>query len=249
MLASGCASNVKLEPPTIPAPLIEKLPMSVALRIPAEFEHFVHEDEVLGREQWKIDLGRSNAALFTQLFGFMFENVTVIGPADDATILDIDALIEPSIDAFEFSVPSQSRTDAYAVWIRYRLKIYDNQGTQHANWPLAAYGKSEQSGLTGEEPMKRAAVLAMRDAAALMIMKLDKATKLSELKDRQVTTVAGQPPGAESEARKEVAEKRLPPRREVVLPPPGPVGGPAILSMEPVEGDTAGSSAEGNADE
>ena len=194
MLLSGCASNVTLDPPTIPAPLIDKMPMSIALRIPAEFEHFVHEDEVLGREKWTIDLGRSNAALFTQLFGYMFEDVTVIGPDDDATSLDIDALIEPSIDAFEFSVPSQSRTDAYAVWIRYRLKIYDNAGAQHANWPLAAYGKSEQTGLTGGEPMKRAAVLAMRDAAALMIMKLDRATGLSELKNRQATTVAGPPP-------------------------------------------------------
>jgi hypothetical protein len=169
------------------------MPMSIGLRIPEEFEHFVHEDEVLGRERWSIDLGRSNAALFTQLFGYMFDDVTILGPDDDATTLDIDALIEPSIDAFEFSVPSQSRTDAYAVWIRYRLRIYDSAGTQHANWPLAAYGKSEQTGLTGGEPLKRAAVLAMRDAAALMIMKLDKATGLSALKDRQATTVAGPP--------------------------------------------------------
>jgi hypothetical protein len=166
VLASGCASNVTLEPPTIPAPLIEKVPMSVALRIPEEFQHYVHEDEVLGREQWVIDLGSSNAALFSQLFAYMFENVTILGPGDDATLLDIDALIEPSIDAFEFSVPSQSRTDAYAVWIRYRLKIYDNAGAQHASWPLAAYGKSEQTGLTGSEPLKRAAVLAMRDAGS-----------------------------------------------------------------------------------
>lgn len=244
MLAAGCGSNVTLDPPTIPAPLIEKMPMAIAVRIPEEFEHFVHEDEVLGREQWKIDLGRSNAALFTQLFGYMFENVTVIGPDDDATTLDIDALIEPSIDAFEFSVPSQSRTDAYAVWIRYRLKIYDSAGSQHANWPLAAYGKSEQTGLTGSEPLKRAAVLAMRDAAALMIMKLDKATGLSELKGRRATTVAAPP-----EPAKASSERQLPERREVELPPPGPVGGPAILSMDPEDADGTASSAEGNADE
>jgi hypothetical protein len=248
VLASGCASNVKLDPPTIPAPLIEKMPMSVALRIPEEFEHFVHEDEVLGREQWSIDLGRSNAALFSQLFGFMFEEVTIIGPNDDATILDIDALIEPSIDAFEFSVPSQSKTDAYAVWIRYRLKVYDNAGTQHANWPLAAYGKSEQTGLTGGEPMKRAAVLAMRDAAALMIMKLDKATGLSELKDRKPTTVAG-PPESETQTEEKPAERKLPQRREVKLPPPGPVAGPAVLSMDPDDADVARSGSGGNSDE
>jgi hypothetical protein len=245
VLASGCASNVTLEPPTIPAPLIEKVPMSIALRIPEEFQHFVHEDEVLGREQWIIDLGSSNAALFSQLFAYMFEDVTVLAPGDDASLLDIDALIEPSIDAFEFSVPSQSRTDAYSVWIRYRLKVYDNAGTQHANWPLAAYGKSEQTGLTGSEPLKRAAVLAMRDAAALMIMKLDKATGLSELKDRKPTTAATPPATVEEE---EPARQR-PERRPVELPPPGPVAGPAVLSMDPDEPAGTVAAPEGNTDE
>jgi hypothetical protein len=77
---AGCGSNVTLDPVTIPAPLINPMPLSVAVRIPAEFEHYVHEDEVLGREKWRIDLGRSNAALFSQLFEFMFDDVTIIGP-------------------------------------------------------------------------------------------------------------------------------------------------------------------------
>ena len=112
VFVAGCGSNVTLDPVTIPAPLIDPMPLSIAIRIPAEFEHYVHEDEVLGREKWRIDLGRSNAALFSQLFEFMFDDVTVLGPADDASTLSIDALIEPSIDAFEFSVPSQSKTES-----------------------------------------------------------------------------------------------------------------------------------------
>ena len=235
VFAAGCGSNVTLDPVTIPAPLIEPMPLSIAIRIPAEFEHFVHEDEVLGREKWRIDLGRSNAALFSQLFEFMFDEVTVLGPDDDASVLAIDALIEPSIDAFEFSVPSQSKTEAYAVWIRYRLKIYDSAGDLYANWPLSAYGKSEQFGLTGDEPLKRAAILAMRDAAALTIMNLDKSTAISALKDRPAETLAsGKSQGAAAKEEQAAREKgtRLPQRREVTLPPPGPVAGPAVLSMD-----------------
>ena len=181
MLASilaGCGgSSIMLDPPTIPAPLINKIPASIGLRIPAEFESFVHEEEVLGRERWKIDLGSSNAALFTQLFEYMFEKVTVLDADDDASLLSIDALIEPSIDAFEFSVPKQTRTEAFAVWIRYRLKVYDSEGIEVANWPVSAYGKSQSGG--GSDALRRAAVLAMRDAAALMIMKLDEQTGIS----------------------------------------------------------------------
>ncbi len=250
VLVSGCGANVTLDPVTIPAPLIEPMPLSVAVRIPAEFEHYVHEDEVLGREKWRIDLGRSNAALFSQLFEFMFDDVTVIGPDDDAGTLSIDALVEPSIDAFEFSVPSQSKTESYAVWIRYRLKIYDNAGDMYANWPLSAYGKSEQFGLTGDEPLKRAAILAMRDAAALMIMNLDKATAISALKDRPATAVASTAPAASTEE-PAPREKRtqLPKRRDVTLPPPGPVAGPAVLSMEPDDDKTRENVPEGSSNE
>jgi hypothetical protein len=241
---------VALDPVTIPTPLITKMPLSIAVRIPDEFEHFVHKDEVLGRQNWTIDLGRSNAALFTQLFGFMFDEVTILGPGDDATGLEIDALIEPSIDAFEFSVPSQSKTETYAVWIRYRLRIYDSSGDQYANWPLSAYGKSEEFGLTGEEPLKRAAVLAMRDAAALVIMQLDKTTSIMALKDRPPSTgLPAGPPEAVVESAPEQPKEEAPQRREVILPPPGPATGPAVLSMEPDEDDNSGEVPEGNDDE
>ena len=255
VLMAGCGANVTLDPVTIPTPLINPMPLSVAVRIPAEFEHYVHEDEVLGREKWRIDLGRSNAALFSQLFEFMFDDVTVLGPDDDASTLSIDALIEPSIDAFEFSVPSQSKTESYAVWIRYRLKIYDSAGDMYANWPLSAYGKSEQFGLSGDEPLKRAAILAMRDAAALMIMNLDKSTAIAALKDRPAAIMASSKPagpGSEAAPDEQTAlqkKAQLPKRREVRLPPPGPLAGPAVLSMEPDEDDALESAPEGSAND
>lgn len=180
-LLSGCSSTVTMQMPTIPAPLIDKIPASVGLRMPAEFNDFVHDEEIIGREQWTINLGNSNAALFTQLFGFMFEKVTVLSNTDDPTALSLDALIEPSIDAFEFSVPNQSKTESFAVWIRYRIKVFDRTGLEVADWPVSAYGKSQTASISGSEALERAAVLAMRDAAALMIMKLDEATGISAM--------------------------------------------------------------------
>ena len=173
---SGCGSSVTMDPPTIPEPLLEPMEVSVGVRFPENFRAFSHEEETVGAEDWSIDLGRSNEVLFTQLFGYMFENVIVLGPDDDPYALDIDAYIEPSIDAFEFSVPSQTKTDFFAVWIRYRIKVFNSEGEQIANWPLAAYGKSQAGALGGSAALQRAAVLAMRDAAALMIDKLDRET-------------------------------------------------------------------------
>lgn len=195
-LLTGCGSNVKLQAPTIPEPLLEQIPISVGLRMAENFEHFVHEEKVYGREQWSIDLGRSNAALFEQLFAHMFASVTVLGPDDDPQSMPLDALIETSIDAFEFSTPDQSNTDAFAVWIRYRLRVYDKAGDLVSNWPVAAYGKSQTTTMGGSDALQRAAVLAMRDAAALMIMKFDNVTRISALGEKTATsnTPAVEPP-------------------------------------------------------
>jgi len=179
---AGCGgSKITLHDPTIPDPLIDQIPLAVAARFPEVFDNFVHEEQVVGKEKWTIDLGQANKLLFTHLFDSMFTDFSVIENEVDAQNLPIDALIEPSIDAFEFSVPSQSQTDEFAVWIRYRIKIFDSEGVQIANWPIAAYGKSQTTTFGGDDALRRAAVLAMRDAAALIILQMDKATGISKL--------------------------------------------------------------------
>lgn len=183
LLATGCASNVSVDEPSIPTPHVKKIPMDVAVRIPAEFNHFVHEENILGKEKWTIDLGASNATFFKQLFGYMFDNVIILGPDDDALAHTFDALVEPQIEGFEFSVPNQSKTDAFAVWIRYRMQIFDSAGNSAATWTVSAYGKSQKEGMGGSKSLRRAAVLAMRDAAALILLQMDKATKISDLAD------------------------------------------------------------------
>lgn len=179
------------------------MPLHVALRIPDEFKQFVHEENILGKESWSINLGRSNELFFTQLFGYLFNGLTVIGADDDARDYQFDALIEPTIDGFEFSVPNQSKTETFAVWIRYRMRIYDREGTNASNWTVSAYGKSQKEGLSGSSALQRAALLAMRDAAALIIMQLDKATQISSLANGGLATP--RPESAVAEARPEPA--------------------------------------------
>lgn len=194
LIASGCASTVTVEELSIPAPHIEKLPLNVLVRIPDEFNNFVHEENVLGKEKWTIELGATNAVFFKQLFGYMFDSVTTIGPDDNALDYSFDALIEPSIEGFEFSVPNQSKTEAFAVWIRYRMQLYDSAGTSAGNWTVSAYGKSQKVGMGGSGSLQRAAVLAMRDAAALILLQMDKATKISALADGPIDISKIAPP-------------------------------------------------------
>jgi hypothetical protein len=180
---AGCSSTVTMQMPTIPAPRVDKIPVDVAVRIPAEFRNFTHVEDVLGKSKWTIELGDSNARFFTQLFDFMFESLIILGPDDDPREYQFDALIEPQIEGFEFSVPTQTQTDAFSVWIRYRLSIFDSIGNRASSWTVNAYGKSQKEGIGGSDSLKRAAILAMRDAAALIIMQMDKVAKIRDLAD------------------------------------------------------------------
>ncbi|MBJ89825.1 MAG: hypothetical protein CMO98_08195 [Woeseia sp.] len=174
-----------LENATIPVPLIDQIPLKVGARYPEVFNHFMHEEQIIGKEKWSIDLGQSNRLLFTQLFSSMFSDFMVIDADSDLDALMLDAIIEPSIDAFEFSVPSQSQTDEFAVWIRYRIKILDTAGSTVANWPIAAYGKSRTATFGNDAALQRAAELAMRDAAALIILQMNKATTIRNLNSQR----------------------------------------------------------------
>ncbi|MDJ0794019.1 MAG: hypothetical protein QNI98_07220 [Woeseiaceae bacterium] len=193
LMVAGCSSTLTMEMPTIPEPRIEKIPVDVAVRIPEDFQNFVHVEEVLGKDTWTIDLGRSNAMLFTQLFDHMFDSIVVLGPNDDPRDHQFDALIEPSIEGFEFSIPSQSNSEEFAVWIRYRMAVFDSVGNRASSWTVSAYGKSQKEGIGGSDALRRAAILAMRDAAALIIMQMDRVTKIRDLADGPLDPATAEP--------------------------------------------------------
>lgn len=183
LVLAGCASTVSIDMPTIPEPRLEKIPVDVAVRIPENFHNYVHTEDVLGRDKQTIQLGASNANFFTQLFNHMFQSAVILAPDDDPRNVKFDALIEPSIEGFEFSTPGQTQSDAYSVWIRYRINVFDSLGNRASSWTVSAYGKSQKEGITGSDSLRRAAVLAMRDAAALIIMQMDKVSKIRDLAD------------------------------------------------------------------
>lgn len=189
----GCGGSMTLESAPLPTPLVQQIPKHVGLKIDPEMYSFSREEEILGRQTWSVDMGRENADLFIELFNHMFEEVTIIDDSVDPADLPIDALIDTSIDAFEFSIPEQTGTESFAIWIRYRLKVFNSDGVMVANWPVSAYGKSESRVLAATASLEKAAVLAMRDAAALMIMKLDDETGISSIGNKPDEATAAAP--------------------------------------------------------
>ena len=174
----NCSSQISIKDPGIPSLLVNKLPYRVAIIYPENFENFIHEERVIGRKSWKIDFTRSNKLLFNKIFSSFFSGITILDEVDSTSNLGFDIVIKPSIDAIEFSVPEQSQDETFSVWIRYRIKMFDNNGNEIINWPISSYGKTSTSTFADEQDLAIAAELAMRDAAALIILQIEKSEKI-----------------------------------------------------------------------
>lgn len=167
-LLAGC-DQALVVPTTFPEPVVEPLPLDIALHFTAEFANYRYQEAVPGDTRWDIELGKANVALFESVSRRLFRSATRVAarPAGpEAT--RFDAIIEPTVAAFEFSLPSQSATDQYSVWIRYTVKVFRPDGTELTAWNISAYGESDSTLLRPARSMEQATILALRDAAAML---------------------------------------------------------------------------------
>ncbi len=177
LVLGACSSQkLALSQPTLPEPLIDEIPLRVGVRYSPEMSDFTHHEELLANQEWTVALGDANKQLYRQIFASMFSEVLELEAGSDPDALGVDLVIHPSVEAFEFALPQQSRTEAYTVWIRYRLTVFDKTGEELASWPVNAYGKAAADRFEGTKAIQRAASLAMRDAAALVTMRFAQET-------------------------------------------------------------------------
>lgn len=167
-LVAGC-DQALIVPTTFPEPVVEPLPLDVALYFTDEFANYRYQEDVPGDAKWDIELGKANVALFESVSRRLFRSATrVAARPEGAEAVRYNAIIEPSIAAFEFSLPSQSATDQYSVWIRYTVKVFRPDGTELTAWNISAYGESDSTMLRPARSMEQATILALRDAAAML---------------------------------------------------------------------------------
>jgi hypothetical protein len=163
---TGCRP-VRFEATTnIPRPLITPIPVTVGLYVPEEFRDFVHKEERWG-VKWEVNLGKAQTDGLTRLVGAMFERVVPLDSIMGAVVdPQIRAVIEPELEAFSFVTPRDAGAPFYAVSLKYRIGLYAPDGKLVESWPFTGYGSVENSGFGGEDPLKRATSMAMRDAGA-----------------------------------------------------------------------------------
>lgn len=165
-LVTAC-DHALVIPDRFPEPVVATLPLDMALLYSPEFASYRYREETEGGTEWVIDLGKANVALFDTISRRLFRSTVRIEalPAG-GTPQAYSAILAPSVEAFEFSLPEQSATDQYSVWIRYNLKVYGPDGALVTSWNVSAYGESAASMLQPARSMEQATTTALRDAGA-----------------------------------------------------------------------------------
>jgi hypothetical protein len=172
LLAGGCATSIKVAD-DFPEPLVEKLPLTVGIVFNEKLSTYVHVEDPMMDAEWSIDIGQANVDMFRALFTGMFAEALELKLNEDGTPIipaapRLDAVIEPRLEDFEFSVPRQSGNDQFTVWIRYNIRTTTPENEAISNWRVTAYGQVDEGamGLGDGAAMQEAAVIALRDAAA-----------------------------------------------------------------------------------
>jgi hypothetical protein len=163
----GCGSASVVVESAFPAPLVEPLPVRLGIVIGPELQNFVHAEAIPQQATWTITLGDANVSMLRPLFNAMFLEARDISdiPTQQANLGSLDGVLRPTLEKFEFDVPVGERDQFVEVWMQYRLFLYETDGEIVAEWPVTGYGKSELEG-NREESVRRAAIVAMREAGA-----------------------------------------------------------------------------------
>lgn len=164
---AGCGGVKMVATTNIPTPLVEKLPVAVALYMPKEFTSYVHKEERWSTD-WHIDLGHAQSEGLTRLFNAMFQRVVTVDSVNAGAQLggDVKAILEPSVEEYAFVTPRDAGSPFYAVSIKYRVNVYAPDGRLADSWGFTGYGTAPAQGMSSSAPLTDATALAMRDAGA-----------------------------------------------------------------------------------
>lgn len=175
---AGCSKEIVVET-TFPDPVVPSLGLAAGVHYSDVLQNYDYSEDLPNDVEWSFTLGEANVKMFDRAFSALFDSLTTVEqPGGTGAPFDqLDLVVEPVIEAFEFSLPRQSRSDQYAVWIRYNLAIYEPDGQLITKWPVSAYGQADSRLLRGGGAMEAAVVRAMRDAIANIVIGLPKEPK------------------------------------------------------------------------
>lgn len=166
----GCSGASISVTTTVPTPLVEPIPLAMGLRFDDTMRQYVHEEDLESLGKFRIELGSTQVPVFERVFAALFERTELVDSVP-APAAQLDGIIAPTVEELQFSIPEQTKSGFFEVWIKYKIEVYSAGGELLGSWPLPAYGKSHSQNFGFMEDgqaggLNDAAIWALRDAAA-----------------------------------------------------------------------------------
>ena len=170
---TGCGPSANFQFSfTVPKPVVTPIPVRMATYYPPQLRNYVYEEKIENYGNFRIDMTGAHEVLFTTVFDSLFEGYVEIQDFKEVPP-NFHGIISPSVQEVQITLPQQTRSDYYEVWISYQLQLWDRTGQLVHTWPLAAYGKANKNNYsslfkTSSSALHDATEFALRDAAASM---------------------------------------------------------------------------------
>ena len=192
LLLTACsATTINIEG-SFPAPLVQKLPLTVGVYYDEAFinHSFIEINDNTGDDQYIINSGASQLELFNTMLPAVFEQVVQLDSLESATGMSgIDAVFIPAIEEFQVGLPQKTRLNVYEIWVKYNMRLAQSNGDYIADWVMTAYGKSpEETFQSVDGGVNDAANVALRDLAASFTLGFSNIPEINEwLRSQNIT--------------------------------------------------------------
>lgn len=166
----ACAHAIPLKGTAVLPQAAERMPARVGVYYSPEFRAYVHSGEK-GGDTWNFPLGQASVNIYDQAFATIFTKTVPVGqlPPQPAGGPVLDAVIEPRIVGFDFTLPFL-KTSTYSSQITYSYILYSPDGARIASWTVTGFGaKHGQMGFDFARWPGESADLAMQDAASKFV--------------------------------------------------------------------------------
>ena len=174
VLCQSCTQSIVINT-TVPEPLVEKIEnFNLAVIYEDNIQNYQYENiNSKSSACCEIDFSDSQLNLFRKILQSFFPGLIELPNNNSEMLSNVDLYMEPQLDAFEFLSPEESRNDKYAVWLKYKIDIYDNKKTLLSNWYITGYGEQNTGSFGVSESLTKAIDLALRDTGVNLAIKIE----------------------------------------------------------------------------
>ena len=172
-LCQSCTQAIVINT-VVPEPLVEKIEnFNLGVIYEDNIQNYQHEN--INSESsacCEINFSDSQLNLFRKIFQSFFPGLIEL-TNNSEMLSNVDLYMEPQLDTFEFLSPEESRNDKYAVWLKYKIDIYDNKQTFLLNWDITGYGEKDTESFGVSESLTKAIDLALRDTGVNLAIQIE----------------------------------------------------------------------------